>query len=538
MANLNIVETPVTNGNGLSLSASNNPIQFTFSTDIIGSQNYAYCYIWVQGPSIAAGTMLVINGRTYTASDDPAYGEFLTTTASTRLQVAQSIAIMFRDDPNNYAYDCQVYNQGAIVPMVFIAAKQPGSAYDISLAVGAGFNIFGNIVGSDKYRGESLENYKVWAELNTNPNIDFAQFLNSVPTFSPGNELIGKYDVQWPQSNSMTIDLSGVVNTQVTHTRPNIATGIYRQTEAIKAFFIEYGESFIPAGEVNVRRNIVGRSNVFYAVNSALPTLAANDLTNYTKRQPLQEFLTDQPDGRLIRVTDTNWLSFIWYTTGNAQHWIGAYIQATFYDNTTAIVGTFFNQLMSPGYQTMRIDPNAWGMPSYEVTQGKLVKAYSVYLVESLSASFVGAYKFSKIHNFTIDRLPQSEGMISFGWIETIGGWAGFTFFGELQTDVTRDAFTYERSREADYGVQDVINGISHVDYSFVNTASSGTVDLITFNWLRDSLLKSVQVYIITNGVMIPIVIVAHEAKSSSNDFTYFMVVSFTLSAPVNSLRA
>ena len=539
MANLNLSPNQFTNANGLSLSASNNPIQFTFTTDIIGSSNYAYAYIHVQGPSITAGETITFNGRIYTASDDPAFNEFLTTTAHTRLQVAQSIAITLRNDPNNYGYDVQVYTQGAIMPMVFIAAKQPGSAYDITLAlsIGSGFNIFGNQGGSDKYRGQQLSSYKVWAELNTNSNIAFAQFLNSVPAFSPGNELLAYYDIQWPASNAMTIDVAGVVNTQLAYERPNTTTGIYRQTSPIKPFFLEYGESFTPSGAVNELRNVIGRSNVFYAVNGALPTMAPNDLREYTKRQSLQLFLTEQPDNRMVRPTELNWLTFIWYSPGSAQHWIGAFIQAEFYDNSVVTVGTLFKQLMAPGYHTMRIDPNAWGMPTLEANQGKLVKAYSVYLVESLTASFTTAYKFSKIHNFVIDRLPASEGLISFAWLETIGGWSGFSFFGEVQTNISRDISDYERSRGTSYNSQDIMLGVARVGYDYANTASSGTLDLATYNWLRDSLLKSVQVYVVSGTTLIPIVIVAHEAKSGTNDFTFSLIVTFRLSAPVNTMN-
>lgn len=537
MADLNLVSTPPFNVNGLSLSASRNPIQFRFETDTIGSANYAYCWIWVQGPSIAATTPLTFNGKTYTASNDPAFGQYLTTTAHTTLEVCQSIVLMLADDPDNYEYEFSVITSGFFAtPTVFATAKQPGSAYDITLAVGTGLTILGNFSGTDQYRGQSLDNYKVWAELYTNDAFGFAQYLNTVPAFSPGNRLLAYYPLVFNQTNQMTFDVFGTVDTQVGYQSPDTAVGIHLQTAPTKAFFIQYGESFTPAGMENELRNIKGKSNVFYAVNSALATLAPNVMARYIARQPIQAFLTDQPLTRSVRTTDTTWLSFIHYSPNGSQRWIGAFIQAVFYDETSATVGTRFITQMSNGYHTMRIDPLSWNMAGYESTSGKLVKRYDVYLMESLNAGFTGAYKFSELRSFVIDRLCQSTGMIQFAWLETIGGWAGFSFFGEILTDIERAARVYDRGRAVDYSPSDQMMSVQEVDYSFVNSAFSGTVDQVTYQWLRDSILKSVAVYIIASGVLIPIVITGHSAKSSTEDFTYSLGLTFTLSAPVNGI--
>jgi len=72
MADLNLIETPLFNGNGLSLSASRNPMQFKFTTGTVGTSNYAYAYVYVQGPTVLVGAQIVFNGRIYTASNDPA----------------------------------------------------------------------------------------------------------------------------------------------------------------------------------------------------------------------------------------------------------------------------------------------------------------------------------------------------------------------------------------------------------------------------------------------------------------------------------
>jgi len=86
--------------------------------------------------------------------------------------------------------------------------------------------------------------------------------------------------------------------------------------------------------------------------------------------------------------------------------------------------------------------------------------------------------------------------------------------------------------------VTDQMTTVQQVSFDYVNTAFSGTIDETTFNWLRDSLLKSAAVYIVAGGAMIPVVIVAHSAKSSTDEFTFALSVSFRLSAPVNVIRS
>lgn len=533
MANLNVSSEPTQNSDGLAVVAAHNPIQFKVTTDTIGTDNYAYAWIQVTGPTITSGTVIEVNGTAYTASDDPGFGQYLTTTSSTLLEIAQSIAAMLSNDPGNYEYGFEVLPSGPY-PMVFMVAIKPGSEYNISLTVGTGIAVFGNLAGSDKNRGQSLQDYKVWVELYSNELVGFAQYLNSSPAFSPANRLVAAYDLNWHPTNEMTFDVSGSCSSYTASPRPSTATGIFRQSEPVRAFFIRYGESYVPAGKQNPRRVQIGQSDVFYTVNSALGTLAPNSMLTYASRQPSQKLLTEEPTSRSVRTTDTTWMTFLHYSPGAVQRWVGAYIQATFYDDTTAVVGTFFKTAVQNGYHTMRIDPASWAMTSFEQSQGKLVKLYDVYLVESLNANFTGAYKFSEIRRFEIDRTCPSGGMVQFAWVDSLGGWSGFTFFGELTTDIEREIATYSRGRSDNYTSTDIVEAVSSVGFAYSNTAYSGLMDGVTFRWLRDSMLKSHSVNIIAGTALIPVVIVGHSAKSSTEDFTYSLSVTFQLSAPVN----
>lgn len=540
MADLNLTGTPYFNSDGLSVSASHNPITFTFETNQIGSANYAYLWLYVQGPTISAGASLTFNGRTYTASDDPEFGEFLTTAANTRLEVAQSLMLTLRDDPNNYQYEFQVISTGFMSPSVFAMAKKTGAAYNVtaSVSVGSNLTIFQVFNGTDQYRGQALESYKIWANLITNDGFLFASYLNSVPSFSPGNKVLAMYDLKWASDNKHYIDVSGVCNSQVNYEAPNTAIGIYRQQSPLKAFFVEYGESYIPTGNENEIRKISGRTSMFYVLNSALPTLTSNDLRGYYQRGPLQKFLTEQPISRQIRVTDTSWLSFLFYSPNAVSRWIGIQIYAFYYDGTSANVGIFSKTQMSNGYHTARIDPASWGMTSHENSTGKLVEHYEVYLVESLNAAFTSTTKFTEARTFTIDRLCPSDGLIQFAWLETIGGWTGYSFFGESTTDVNRDASVFQRGRKNVYAITDQMETVKAIDFEYQSVANSGAIDLTTFRWLRESLLKSAAVYLVSGSQLFPIIILSHQAKSSTNDFVFGMSITYKLSAPVTTIHS
>lgn len=538
MADLNLTDTPPFNVNGLSLSASRNPISFTFETDTIGTSNFAYAWVHLSGPAVAPDIEFEFNGRIYTAKDDPAYGEFLTTTSHSLLQVCQSLVLTLRDDPNNYQYEFEVSTGGAFTPMLFVRARQNGSAYDIALTLGAGFTLIANISGSDQYRGQLLEDYKIWVDLNHNPAFAFAQYLGTVPTTVSGNQILATYDLKFDPGNSHVFDVHGVVDTQVDYEYPDMTVGIHRQLSPIKAFFIEYGESYIPVGMENPVKNIIGRSNVFYAVNSALATLAENDLQDYTKRSPLQKFLTEQPVSRSIRTTDISWLSFIWYSPSVGQRWCALHVIATFYDGTSTVVGNVQTTQMLPGYNTIRVDPESWGMASFEITQGQLVRGYDIYLIEATNAGLTGNSKFSELRHFELDRLCEGNSPIQFAWLETIGGWSGFSFFGESITEIDRSYGTFDRGRKrAGFTTQDQMVTVLEVDYSHSTTCHSGTVDVETFRWLRDSLLKSIAVFVVSGSQMFPVVITGHQAKSGTNDLTFSLAITFRLSAPQNTLR-
>ena len=537
MANLNLTSSPTPNTDGVALSASHNPIQFRFQTDAIGSPNYAYAWVYVQGPTILVGTTFEFNGTTYTASDNPAFGEFKTTTASTRLEVAQSMMLMLRNDPNNYEYEFQVSDVGAFTPMLYLQAKKAGSLYNMSIVVSAGLSIFGIFVGSDQFRGQSLQDYKVWATLIHNPAYRFAQFIGTPPSWSPGNQILADYDLAWSDDNTSVIDIAGVANTLVDYERPNIAIGIHRQESAISAFFLEYGEKYIPSGQENEQVNLISRSDVVYVLNSALPTLNQNDLSQYYQRQPAQKLLTTQPTTSTVRTQGKSLLSFIWYHPTLSYAWIGVYVQAVFYDGSTAIVGTFSKTQVQSGYHTVRVDPESWAMTSFENSQGKLVQSYQVYLVESLNPAFGGAYKFSELRTYIVDRVCLSGSLVEFVWLEPIGGWASYSFYGELVGDVDRSPSLYDQGRKNDFDIHDQMLSVSQVEFGYVSSVTTAEMDFPTFSWLRDSLLKSPVVYIVSGSSLIPIVIVGHEAKSGTNDFTFSLGVTFNLSAPSNTMR-
>ncbi len=532
MADLNLTGTPIFNGNGLSLSASRNPIQFTFETDVIGSPSYAYAFIGVTAP-IVAGTVFEINGRAYTASDDPSWNEFLTTTASTIVQVRQSLVMALRDDPDNYQYEFETTALG-----IFVRAVQNGTAYNLSFTLGAGFANLGTVNGTNQYRGQLLEDYRVWMELNYNPAFQFAQYLNTIPAAVSGNQILAYYYLVFDPSNEHVFDVSSTVDALVDYETPSTAIGVHLQASPIKAFFVEYGESYIPAGKVNALRNIIGRSNVFYAVNSALGTLSANDLQAYTQREPLQKFLTTQPLSRSIRTTDTSWLSFIWYTPTVGQRWMALYVIVTFYDGSSQVVGNTQVTQMEAGYNTVRIDPNSWGMPTIETVAGKLVRGYDVYLQEANNALMVGAVTFSELRHFEIDRLCPTSGMVQFAWLETIGGWTSFSFFGESISDLERAFTLFDRGRKrSGFETTDQMSTVLNMNTRFVTTATSGELDEVAFRWLRESLLKSIAVYVVSGSDLFPVTITAHESKSGTDDLTFSLAVTFELSAVSNSLR-
>lgn len=537
MADLNITSQPPATTAGLAVSATRNPIVFVLESNPIGSPVNAYGLLQVTG-TVSAGDTIVLNGSTYTASDDPQENgaEFISGAASTFLQVAQSIKAVLEGDPSLYAYHFEV--QGVIFPTIYILATNPGTQYNVTLSTtGGAITVLGTSPGQDQYRGQSLESYKAWAKLYTNSAWGFAQYLNAQPPFSTTNKLRGFFDMAYLQ-NSMPVDVSLLLDGATSHTPPSLSAGFQSMQSPTVAYFIEYGEEFIPSGSTNPIQRVVGRSKVGYGLNSAIGTLDQNDMRQYVSRQPLQKFLTSEPLSRYIRGNDRSWLSFLWHEPTNAVRWIAVRVIATFYDGTSSTVGDFHSMQAAPGYNAIRIDPESWNMAGYETTNGKLVERYQVYLVESANPTMTASYKLTELREFVIDRQCPGDGAIRFVWLDPIGGWCGFTLYGELVTEARRTVSTFRRSRRiAGWAATDVMDAVSEISETIANTSSSGDVDAITFRWLRESMLRSTMVYVVGGSSLFPVVIESHEAKSGTNDLTYSLSVTWRLSAPMNSMR-
>lgn len=538
MADLNLTQSPPETTNGLAVSATRNPIVYLFESNSIGSPVNAYGLLNVTG-TVTEGDTITLNGRTYTAKDDPAIGgsEFISSVSSTALQVAQSIKAMLEADASLYAYHFEV--QGAIFPIIYILAKQPGTQFNVTLSVSsAGLGVLGTTLGQNQYRGQLLEGYKTWAKLYTNPAWSFAQYLNAQPPFSTTNQLRGYFDVPYTVGNRMPIDLAVLLDGATLHNPPLLSTGIQNQVAPTVAYFLEYGEEYIPSGSGNPIQRTIGRTDVAYAFNSALSTLAANDLRDYLGRQPLQKFLTSEPTSRSIRTDDRTYLAWLWHEPTNAVRWMALRVIATFYDGTSATAGDYHSQQVSSGYNVLRVDPESWNMTGFESTQGKLVERYQVYLVEATNPALTGAYKFSELREFVIDRQCPGNGPMRFVWLDPIGGWCGFTFYGELITEAQRTIARYSRSRRSSgYALTDTMDAVSEVKETLVNTSSTGDVDAVTFRWLRDSLLRSTMVYVVGGSSLFPVLIEGHDGKSGTNDLTFSLSVTWRLSAPMNAMR-
>jgi len=531
MANVNIEQQPPILG-GVGIHAGHSPVVLEFSTELTGSANQnAFLSFRVTSPVIVGDTF-VFHGTTYTASNDPGAGEFLTTTASTTGQVIESIARMLQDDPDvNYAY---LFEPNTATSTIAITAILPGTQWNIPYTLPSPFVFLFLLSGQDSTRGMQFPDYMVWVEVFVNPFVSFAN-----PSLgTTGNTLEGLLMKPYLASNRMTFDLSAYVQSMLEVSKPDLALGLFLTVGNWVQYSWRYGEQYTRPGFTNPLRTQIGQSGSRYALKSALPN---NDTTNLLPYyQTSRNWLTNQRTNRLIQpMGDYDWLYFIWYDVlpATGAKFLALSLRITWIDGTQFDAGRFFSAQGVDGVYGVRVDPDAFGMPAIELLQNKVVASYQINLVQSSSPAFTSFSIISEAFTFVIDRKCNEYAEYPFVWLEPIGSFAGYTFRGITKTTPERAAQVMLRSVDlANPKSSNQVRATRQVDFSVSYQTFSGLVDKATFDWLRDSLFSSPCVFVIIDDELHAVIVTGTNAEDQSDQDTAGVSITWQFTQPNNTI--
>jgi hypothetical protein len=267
---------------------------------------------------------------------------------------------------------------------------------------------------------------------------------------------------------------------------------------AIQEYFVTFNSVTKNADGTLVGQADSQIGSTLYVINSALQHTDTQNLNTYlcnTTNGANAKFLTNAPTSKVVGVNDSEYLSVLTDTPGDADNFRirkfdSAGNQITFIIQPTGLTSNRFDLGVGPA----NINALSAGFIDDDVSY------YTIQVVDDV----LGTNPSSEIRTFTIDRNCY-EDPTRVHWLNTLGGIDSFTFTGtETITTGTRGT-TFERYVGRGFDVKD--RGFTqlskHARDSY--TARSGLLKQPVLTWLNE-LVTSPEVYV-QDGVYIPVII-------------------------------
>ena len=263
-----------------------------------------------------------------------------------------------------------------------------------------------------------------------------------------------------------------------------------------------------------------------------------------------RKFLTAQPACRIVQIPEISWLYFLWHDTNPTvigPKYVGVRVILTFINGDRVVLPLKYVAQMIPGMQGFRIDPDSINFNSEEFAQGELISFYEVWVVESTDPAMKGATRITEVKKYILDRKCPTGEVYNFAWKEAAGGYVGFSFIGDTEASPVRKATLLTRTVSPfNYSPSRFTKAIQGLEYEILRKSTSGFIDKVTFEWLRDGLLASpvVFVYMEPNEScpdlepdLYSIIIESFEAKNNEKEGIHSIDISWRFSINKNTIR-
>jgi hypothetical protein len=341
---------------------------------------------------------------------------------------------------------------------------------------------------------------------------------------------------EFNQSNEHYFDISHGLRQHAESTPPNLGTG-FQLKQSLTAYRLRYGERYSATGTENPIEIESGVSIIYWATDAALPNNTDNDLTDYYVNSSVRLWFTQVPYISSVREDGIAYLYFIYRNTlAPTVMYYAISISATLMNGNVVDAGRYHGRPVLEGIVGIRVDPNAWNMPTFETTNGP-VQSYTVALVQSSTPLFTSFSVISQPQTFVVDRKCEEYTPITLVWLESLGDYAAYTFNGDREYEPSRETSLFRRGQmPASNDPANWVEAIQKVDYRLRTTANTGKLDKDTFNWIRESLSSSVQVYVVSGNDLLAVNIIQVAANSLESDNILSLSVVFQATEATNTL--
>lgn len=502
-------------------------------------------------------TSPAIYQATFTAKDFPnksqyflsnilrdADGVFQTTNNNTH--IANSLAQSIVDDP----FISQYYYVNTSGASLTLKAKIASSRFDLTTANVSRFNASTPVTtgititqiesGTDRFEGDLLDNYSVFAEVYVPiENKEFGEELND-GDFNRLTELQLPYNPE----NVMKFDFSTILKSQVSTPKPDYEfTGFTTLTTYMQPCLIKYGEVYpLIANTTTKKKRVKNNTNIFWVLNAALNFEVANDMRAYTGETSggylvNVPFLTNSPEAKWSSRRQKELLYFIVPKDLN-EGLLDVRGTVYFWDGTSLPVQTFYtistgSSINFGGSFCINVSFDNLGLNLVEASSNRLIKELNISVYSGNGARFLTK---TKTYKYYLEERPNRIGL---SWLNKLGTFDSFDFTGLEEDSIERSSKDYTVPRDIRADGSSPIGFKSKASYDVLTTKkatiNSGWIDQETFDWLLE-LVSSNEIYIYSADYDNYVTISGFKYSKSTNDNRFNIELQITWTSPENNI--
>ena len=355
-----------------------------------------------------------------------------------------------------------------------------------------------------------------------------------------------------PANNYQAIDVGGIIKNYVTRDPYVIGdTKFKKNSNSVCSFTIQFGEEYGPSSGVTTYANLTQTSGSCYVPNIALsyPDFVTG-LSSYKYGSTSKKWLTNAP--RIsnvltinnIKTTESYWLYFFNpFQSATLRH-DNIFVEACDDNGATLNITAFANPYSAPTVLEethLRVGVGCYDLgllttPDLLIGTAPVLPANTTYYNLYLYANSGSGITTEVVRFYVTNKCSKATTTYRLVWLDTLGGYDSFTFYGQSQRTSSVDRKTYKKYagyfNSSNVFTFDNQNSRQNAQYNtVVKDSFKVNSDWITeaeSTWLEE-LITSPDVYYVSGTQLMPIQITdsSYTFKTLSRDNIFNLEVTF-----------
>lgn len=443
--------------------------------------------------ALAEGSSVSINGSTFRFALNPRPGEFYD---------ALTLSEALLEEPAlTGLYD--ITQSGSVVRL---EALQTGSAYTPVITITGGGLTQAVTPGVDALRSQTKKEWGCYVELWACSGTYGLEVSKDTAV------MVERLERLYAPGNSYRFGLEATL-------RRNLRHSLFTEGDRLQAYFVRYGEMYLPEGKRQVKRFPLGESQVLWALEGALPLQAQNDV-----QAPL-----------LLNRCQS--LSLPLHA--------GAYAEALYVlqSGIRLTVGAAFIAYDGSETQETVIDTTPAGGVAKLALQPVLTRAYQLHntkrlvKVELTVKAYLGAAE-TTLGTMAIKVLEPAPRLRCLAFLTSLGAYETFWLQGYSEPASKRSVQLYGRGMVDIPTTSTRTTGVRKVDLQRLEKLQTGLLDRLAFEFVSSELGTSPEVYEYTESTYNACNISDMAMDASATEAEYYVSLTLERGMPHNTITS